>query len=219
VPTPDTFPPRASILLPSRAFLLSVREQTLPARLAAIDDAVDHFEEADTSADIGWRDMALLGVIAEAMQPFEDLAYLATAWDKPFNGLAHYVRATVYSSRTPTNFWQEAPRWADERLAVFAGLSTRDPSSGEISDVIDALGLDAQLSPEKRYVLAVARDATIRRLLAWAKCRSRHRRANRSGDGSHKRVADEAAGAHAREAGVQRAGSVNQVLAEGVSLR
>lgn len=38
--TPETFPPRASILLPSRAFLLSVREQTLPARLAAIEESL-----------------------------------------------------------------------------------------------------------------------------------------------------------------------------------
>ncbi len=164
MPTPEAFPPRGSILLPSRAFLLSVREQTLPARLAAIEDALAHFEDAKASADGGWRDMALLGVIAEAMQPFEDLAYLATAWDKPYPGLAHYVRATVYSSRTPTNFWQSSARWSDDRLAVFAGLSARDPCTGAVTEVLDGIGVSAEFTPEQRQVLNEARRATLRRL-------------------------------------------------------
>jgi hypothetical protein len=81
-----------------------------------------------------------------------------------YGGLAHYVRATVYSSRTPTNFWQEAARWSDDRLAVFAGLSGRDPSTGAITDVLEGVGLLPQFSPEQREVLDAARTATTARL-------------------------------------------------------
>ena len=164
MPTPETFPPRDSVLLPSRAFLFSVRDQTLPARRAAIEEARVHFDEARDSGDVGWRDMALLGVIAEAMQPFEDLAYLATAWDQPFAGLAHYVRATVYSGWTPTNFWQTAGRWPDDRLAVFAGMSARDPSTAVVVDILEGMGVAKQLTDEQREVLAAARKATLNRL-------------------------------------------------------
>jgi len=68
--------------------------------------------------------MAVLTVIGEALQPLEDLAYLATAWDNPYRGIATYVRATTWKRFTANNFWQEARKWDDDRIDVFAGFST-----------------------------------------------------------------------------------------------
>jgi hypothetical protein len=43
-------------------------------------------------------------------------------------------------------------------------VSARDPSTGQISDILDALGIAEQVSSEQREVLGVARHATISRL-------------------------------------------------------
>src|SRR5688572_3966066 len=121
----SSWPSRVKVVLPSRAFLLSWREQTLPTRQAAIKDAIDHFTSLPEDAAEGTRDMAALGAIAEAMQPLEDLAYLVTSWDEPFGGVAKYVKATVYSGWTPSSFWQRVHKRDDDYLDVLAGFSAR----------------------------------------------------------------------------------------------
>jgi hypothetical protein len=78
-PLPDEMPSLEKVILPARAFLLSWKHQTLAARPAAINDACDHAASLGAEADPGIRDMAVLTVIGEALQPLEDLAYLATA--------------------------------------------------------------------------------------------------------------------------------------------
>lgn len=158
------WPSRLKVILPSRAFLLSWREQTLPTRKAALEDAARTFEALADSAASGTRDMAVLAVIAEAMQPLEDLAYLATAWDSPYGGLAKYVRATVYSARTPTSFWQGVHKREDEYFDVVAGFSARDASSGTVRDTLEGLGAMTSITTEQIAALQDARHATRRRL-------------------------------------------------------
>lgn len=140
VPTQGEMPSLENVVLPSRALLRSWRHQTIPVREAGLDDAVGLYEGVVDSEDPGLRDMAILGVIADAMQPLEDLAYLGTAWDAPFTGLATYVRATTYSDRIPTNFWQEVARWDDARLDVLAGFAMREPTTKLIRGVLDLVG-------------------------------------------------------------------------------
>jgi hypothetical protein len=155
------------VILPSRAILRSWRDQTIPARKAALAEAVELYEQVDGSGDRGLRDMALLGVVADAMQPLEDLAYLATAWDDPFAGLAYYVRATTYSERIPTNFWQGVRKWHDDRLDVLAGFSMREPNSSVIKDSIEVIGFDRGLESDALAVMEKARIASRERLRAW----------------------------------------------------
>jgi hypothetical protein len=115
--------------------------------------------------------MALLGVIGDAMQALEDLAFLATAWDTPFAGIAHYVRATTYTRSTAQTFWQEVKvekRWDDERIEVFAGLSMREPETSEVVRTIDLLGKEAHWSGPERQLfdeVAATTVAKLRRLL------------------------------------------------------
>jgi hypothetical protein len=164
-PAPDNLPDLEKVVLPSRAFLLSWRHQTIPARRAAIDDAVAHYEALVRHDDAGLRDMAVLGVIGEALQPLEDFAYLGTGWDQPFQGIATYVRATTYTRTTPTKFWQEAPKWDDARLELLAGFTGRDPDTGSTVPVIETLAsLGVSLAPEVWEALDAARTATLARL-------------------------------------------------------
>jgi hypothetical protein len=144
------------VALPSRAFMRSWREQTIPARRAALTDSQAHFEELDDPAK---GDLALAALIGDALQPIEDLAHLGRAWDEPFTGLANYIRATAYSSRTATNFW--GAKWDDERIKVFAGLYARN-RGGLISMVPPEV--ETQLTPQQREVMAAAEEATVRRL-------------------------------------------------------
>lgn len=165
---PENLPSARRILLPSRAFLLSWRDQNLPARHAALDDSVAHYHDATAGEDVALRDMALLGVIADAMQCLEDFAVLASAWDSPWTGLAHYLRATEWTRFRTTNFWQEAPKWSDERFDSIAGHAFRDAVTGEVVPMFTALSEITGISDEDHVALDAARDATrarLRRLL------------------------------------------------------
>lgn len=160
--------------LPSRAFLQSWLDQTVPARRAALDEAVELHGEAVKEGNQALADMALLGVIGDAMQALEDLAFLATAWDSPFAGVAHYVRATTYTPQTAQSFWQEVKlsrRWDDTRIEVFAGLSVRDPATTEAQRTTDltTAGSDRDWSKADRDLfdeIASITVAKLRRLLS-----------------------------------------------------
>jgi hypothetical protein len=175
----EHLPDRYSTLLPSRAYLLSWKSQTLPARHAALGDAASRFDraarEATTSEDL--RDMALLGVIGEALQPIEDVAYIGTAYESPLAGMAHYVTGTVYSATVPTTFYQSLRKgtaWPDSRLKVLAGLWVRNPAMGTEHSWIDVFESASRLSGPQRAAIAAAEDATVRLLrphlesMAWA---------------------------------------------------
>jgi len=161
---PDSLPSAPSVILPSRAFLLSWREQTLPARTAALEDALALFDEADRGEDAGLRDLALLGVIGDAMQPLEDLATLGDTWDRPLRGLANYVRAITWDRYATTNFWQEITRWEDERLAVFSGLAARDPDTQAISSIPDTIGITERFTDGQRHIIEIVYAKTVKRL-------------------------------------------------------
>lgn len=131
----DDWPSTPGSILPSRAYLQSWRDQTCVAREFALRDAVEYFDDVPERSE--QSDLALLGVIGEAMQILEDIAYLGTAWNDPFDGLPNYVRAITFHKHLPTNFWQESPKWDDARIAVFAGIAGQDGRSGRIHGLLD----------------------------------------------------------------------------------
>lgn len=168
-PLPGEMPSVEKVILPARAFLRSWREQTLPARSAAIADARQYADSLVSSHDLAARDMAILLLIGEALQPLEDLAYLATAWDSPYTGIATYIRATTWARFTANNFWQESKKWNDERLDVFAGFAGRDPGTSQVVPMLEVLGvLGAAIEPAVEESMLAAQRATrarLRRLL------------------------------------------------------
>ena len=159
-----TIPDPHTIVLPSLAILRSWRDQTLPARRAALDDSIALYQDASSRQDQEFADMALLGVLADAMQPLEDLAYLSSGWTHPVEGFANYVKATTYSGHTPTNFWQEAPKWTDDELDVFAGFAVHLPAAQKPVSLIELSGLASQLTTEQLTLLDKARAASRPRL-------------------------------------------------------
>ena len=69
-----------------------------PRDKMALADAIDHFDEARKAEARGWADMAFLGIMAEALQALEDLAYVGESFTvRRFNGLPFYIGAITYS--------------------------------------------------------------------------------------------------------------------------
>ncbi len=158
-------------ILPSRAFFLSWRDQTIPARRAALADAMEGYSHDETQRDLALRDMALLTVIGEALQPLEDLAYLARAWEEPLEGLANYVRATAYSRFLANNFWQEVGKWSDHRVKVFTGLAFADHEDAHALDVLaEHGGLVRTFDAAIEAALLTAVEATVARVRAQLSC-------------------------------------------------
>jgi hypothetical protein len=162
------FPSTSKLLLPSRAYLLSVKDQTIPARRLALEDSRAHFDAASEGHDPGLRDMALLGLIGDAMQALEDVAYIAEAFEKaPLTGLAHYVAATVYSGFTPTAFYESLHKWPDERYHVFANFSVRDRETQVVTPLLDLMeSRGVKVRGDERQALSEAADATVELLKA-----------------------------------------------------
>jgi hypothetical protein len=156
-PVPDAY----RVLLPSLAYLRSVRDQTLPARGLALTDALEHFDQAEASDDGHWRDLALLGVIGEGMQILEDLAYLGEAYTGPNRyGLPHYVSATKFFRFAPSNFYQQVRKWPDDRFLQFGGL--RFPDGGGAISLHEISGID--FAPEVVAAIRDAEAATIKQM-------------------------------------------------------
>ena len=130
-PDINAFPDPYRVLLPSFAYLRSIRDQTLPARATALEDAISHFTDAEDRDDADYRDLALLGLIGEALQILEDLAAIATEPPKGFPA-PNYVAATMYSPSKTTSFYQGLKKRSDDRILALVGL--RVPTdSGYIS--------------------------------------------------------------------------------------
>src|SRR4051794_34335263 len=133
----SSWPDPQSHALPTRAYLRSVLQQTIPARRMALSDALEHLREARESDDRGWADMAFLGVIADAMHVLEDLAYFGESFTaNRFSGLPFYVGAITYSGFIPTTFYQR--KRTDDDLRVLAGYAVKDPDTGSVRDTLHA---------------------------------------------------------------------------------
>jgi hypothetical protein len=102
--------------------------------------------------------MALLGVIADALQILEDLAYIGESFtSQRFPGLPFYVGAITYDGGAPTRFYQR--KRTDEDLRVLASYAVRDPVNGAAVDVTDVLG--ANIDAETLAAWREAEDVTV----------------------------------------------------------
>jgi hypothetical protein len=134
-----------------------VLEQTMPARRTALADSIEHFHQARTSDARGWVDMAFLGVIADALQALEDLAYVGESFTvNRFHGLPFYVGAITYSASVPTTFYTR--KRTDNDLRVLVGYAVRDPQSGAVVGLLDQL---IGVTPEVRAAWGKAEEATV----------------------------------------------------------
>jgi hypothetical protein len=168
---PEGYPDLHSFVLPSRAYLLSFRDQTLPARRAAIVDARSYFDEYD---DEGHRaQLALLGVMGEALQVVEDVGVLGHAFMTGIPGLSFYVSATAYNPSNVNNFYAQAHKRDHDYFLRFAALKFAGVS------VTDTFTFKPPLDDASREAVAAAEHATgmlLRDLLTWlAKAWAKHR--------------------------------------------
>jgi hypothetical protein len=160
------------VLLPSRAFLRSRRDQLIPTRKAALRDAVESFHAIDAN-DLAMRDMALIAVIGEGLQAVEDIAWHGLAYESPYDGLAHYLRATVYGRTDVNDFWTGAHKWPEDRIDRFAGMHMIDPASSDAETAALSVEWQAQLTEPQRVSMEAARVATrgriarLLKLLRW----------------------------------------------------
>ena len=161
----STWPSFERVILPTRALLMSWLIQTLPMRRAALADSVTQAQALADEPPGAARDLAVLAVVSDAMQPLEDFAYLATSWSEPLRGLPYYVRATMYSDRTPTNFWRQAHKRDDVFLDVLAGSASPRPDTGEVADVLDTFqAIGSVPDDQANAAMQHAREATRRKL-------------------------------------------------------
>jgi hypothetical protein len=95
------------------------------------------------------------------MQALEDLSYFGRAFENPLPNIPYYVTATVYSGRTPTNFFGSLTKWPDERFLVLAGLWVKDPTGQTALRTLEALKVENQFSAESLSAIAEAERATV----------------------------------------------------------
>src|SRR6266511_1548962 len=102
-------PDIATFLLPTRAYLLSMKEQNLSLRRAALIDAESHFRErldSDGEASELTR-RALVGFIGEVFQILEDLAAYADSLLNAPSGTAFFAALTDYSRTRVNDFYTQ----------------------------------------------------------------------------------------------------------------
>lgn len=152
----DDMPDVRTFLLPSRAYLLSFRDQTLPARRAALNDSRAYFE--DFSDEDHAAQLALLGLIGDALQVVEDVGVLGNALMTGFPGLSFYVKATAYSSSNVNDFYARAHKRDEAYFLRLAALRFEGTS------VHDHLTFDPPLTPFDREAIGEAEGGTAQLL-------------------------------------------------------
>jgi hypothetical protein len=71
-------PDSQTVLLPSRAYFLSMRDQNTPLREIALADAIDNYSESARVGGYG-EHLALVALIGEALQIVEDVGALSSS--------------------------------------------------------------------------------------------------------------------------------------------
>jgi hypothetical protein len=99
MPDPHTF------LLPARAYLLSMRDQNLPLRRVALEDAAAHYRETPFGGHS--QQIALVALIGEALQILEDLAAFADSFFSAPQGTAFFAALTHYDVHKANNFYAQ----------------------------------------------------------------------------------------------------------------
>lgn len=117
-----SLPDSQAVLLPAHAYLLSLRDQNLPLRRLALEDAEAHFASVD-GTDLHKTQLATVAAIGEALQILEDVAALGHALVTSPLGLPFYVSAASYSPRSVNNFYSGLKNRSNEELRNLLGMS------------------------------------------------------------------------------------------------
>ena len=146
MPDPQTF------LLPARAYLLSMRDQNLPLRRAALDDAAAHYRE--TPAGGHPQQIALVALVGEALQILEDLAAFADSFFSAPQGTAFFAALTHYDVHKANNFYARIKKRPLDYYLELLGIR-RGPLRLE-----DAFVIDPPFSDDERAAIEEAHTAT-----------------------------------------------------------
>lgn len=117
VPMPDV----QTFLLPGRAYMLSLRDQTIPLRRAALEDAA-LYEEETRARSVHARQLAVVALIGEALQVIEDVAAVSNSLLHSPQGIGFFATAASYSERAINNFYGKLRNQQPEELLALLGL-------------------------------------------------------------------------------------------------
>jgi len=155
VPPEIPMPDAREFLLPQLAYLRAYSTQTMSARRAALEDSQAHFEAISDSRSIHDAHLGLLGLIGDAMQAVEDVGNLGSAVMEGLEGLASYVKATIYHPSYVNNFYAQMHKRDTEYLMRLCAFRFGD------FEVADFFEFDPPLTDKERAAFAAAEKATV----------------------------------------------------------
>jgi len=152
IPMPDA----QTFLLPSRAYLLSMRDQNLPLRRAALDDAEAYYRATPRGSDHERQisRIALVALVGEALQILEDLAAFGDSFTSAPPGTAFFAALTNYSSYRINNFYAQMKGRPLDYYLDLLGMR-RGPLRLE-----DAFIVEPPFTDEERAAIDEAHSAT-----------------------------------------------------------
>lgn len=147
-PRQPAVPDLDTSVLPGLAYLRSLRDQTLPMRTTALEDACEYFYGFGPDTDLFERQLAVLGVIGEALQVVEDVGALANSFFASPPGIGFYATAANSSPRAIDRFYQTVGSRSDEEILALLGFRVGTQRLHELfrfdpplsKDELDALG-------------------------------------------------------------------------------
>jgi hypothetical protein len=181
LPAPEGLPDLQSVILPSRACLLAVRDTLVPARRSALEDSVGNatgLVRARRQQDL--LAMAALECLWEAISCLELAATVAAPWVDPRlpDVPAAYVEMARYDPTRATRFYQSSKNWTDERFRV---LSAHRFRHGDEASLLGLLVTEGMIDERLREAFEQAEEATARflrerftRLVEWWESMSRY---------------------------------------------
>lgn len=117
-------PDAQTFLLPARAYLLSMRDQNLPLRRAALDDALTAYHNAPETTDHERQiaRIALVALVGETLQILEDLAAFADSFYTAPEGTAFFAALTNYNVHRANNFYAQMKKRPPDYFLDLLGL-------------------------------------------------------------------------------------------------
>jgi hypothetical protein len=152
--TPHPMPDMKMLVLPGRAYLLSVQDQSLLMRRAALLDARAEFDA--TEGDGFEKRLALVGLIGDAIQLVEDVAALSNSWFNSPPGVGFFATAASYEPNAINRFYDGLHKRPSEDFLALAALCV------DGHWIHDSLLLETPLSDEERQATERAHVATAK---------------------------------------------------------
>lgn len=154
IPMPDA----QTFLLPARAYLLSMRDQNLLLRRAAIEDAYAAYFNwpQSTDQDCQAARIALVALMGETLQTLEDLAAFADSLYTAPEGTAFFAGLTTYNVHRANNFYAQMKK---RPLDYYLHLLGFRPGPLRLED---AFIVEPPFSAEERAAIEEAHIATAK---------------------------------------------------------